>query len=148
MAKLNELRPPKGATHSRKRLGRGPGSGKGKTAGKGHKGAKARSGYKDRAWFEGGQMPLQRRVPKRGFTNRDRTECEIVNVGDLARLTEDLVTPETLHAHGLVNLNRAAPVKLLGKGEAERAFTVRVHRVSEGARGKIEAAGGTVEILD
>jgi large subunit ribosomal protein L15 len=148
MANLNELRPPKGATQSRKRLGRGPGSGKGKTSGKGHKGQKARSGHKNRAWFEGGQMPLQRRVPKRGFTNRNRVDCEIVNVGDLQRLTEDVVTPEILHGHGLVNLNRGVPVKLLGRGEAERAFTVRLHRVSEGAREKIEAAGGTVEILD
>ncbi len=148
MANLHELRPPEGATHSRKRVGRGPGSGKGKTAGKGHKGQKARSGGKRRPWFEGGQMPLQRRVPKRGFHNRSRVECEIVNVGDLERLTEDIVTPEVLHAHGLVSLNRAAPVKLLGKGEVERTFTVRVHRVSEGARKKVEAAGGTVELLD
>jgi large subunit ribosomal protein L15 len=110
MANLNELRPPKGATQSRKRLGRGPGSGKGKTSGKGHKGQKARSGHKNRAWFEGGQMPLQRRVPKRGFTNRNRVDCEIVNVGDLQRLTEDVVTPEFLLGHGLVNLNRGVPV--------------------------------------
>lgn len=148
MANLNELRPPKGATHSRKRLGRGPGSGMGKTAGKGHKGHKARSGFKRRAWFEGGQMPLQRRVPKRGFHNRGRVDCEIVNVADLERVTEDVVTPEVLHAHGIVNLNRAMPVKLLGKGDIDRALTVRVHRVSEGARAKVEAAGGTVEILD
>ena len=148
MSKLNDLRAPKGATHSRKRLGRGPGSGKGKTSGKGHKGQKARSGFKTRPWFEGGQMPLQRRVPKRGFTNRNRVECEIVNVGDLERLTEDLVTPEVLHAHGLVSLNRGAPVKLLGSGEVGRAFTVKLHRVSAGAKAKVEAAGGTVEILD
>lgn len=148
MANLNDLRPPEGATGSRKRLGRGPGSGTGKTAGKGHKGHKARSGFKRRAWFEGGQMPLQRRVPKRGFHNRGRTDCEVINVGDLDRLTEDVVTPETLHAAGLVNLNRAAPVKLLGKGDVGRAFTVRVHRVSEGARAKVESAGGTVELLD
>ena len=148
MSNLNELKPPKGATHARKRLGRGPGSGKGKTSGKGHKGHKARSGFKNRAWFEGGQMPLQRRVPKRGFTNRNRVECEIVNVGDLEKLTEDIVTPEVLHGRGLINLNRGVPVKLLGRGDVEKAYTVRLHRVSAGAREKIEAAGGTVEILD
>ncbi len=148
MANLNELRPPKGATHSRRRLGRGPGSGHGKTAGKGHKGHKARSGFKRRPWFEGGQMPLQRRVPKRGFHNRNRVECEIVNVRDLERVTEDVVTPEVLHSYGIVDLNRAVPVKLLGKGDIDRALTVRVHRVSEGARAKVEEAGGTVEILD
>jgi large subunit ribosomal protein L15 len=148
MANLNDLRPPKGATHSRKRLGRGPGSGSGKTSGKGHKGQKSRSGFKHRAWFEGGQMPLQRRVPKRGFTNRNRVECEIVNVGDLGRVEDDVVTPESLQSAGLVDLGRAVPVKLLGRGEVERALTVQVHRVSDGARAKIEAAGGTVDILD
>ncbi|MEN8375248.1 MAG: 50S ribosomal protein L15 [Gemmatimonadota bacterium] len=148
MSNLNDLRPPEGATHSRKRLGRGPGSGSGKTSGKGHKGQKSRSGFKRRAWFEGGQMPLQRRVPKRGFTSRNRVECEIVNVGDLGRMEDDVVTPQSLHSAGLVDLGRSVPVKLLGRGEVERAFTVQVHRVSDGARAKIEAAGGTVDILD
>lgn len=148
MAELHDLRPPAGATKNRKRKGRGPGSGTGKTAGKGHKGAKARSGYKDRAWFEGGQMPLQRRVPKRGFTNLFPTRYEIVNLVDLERVDEEVITPEVLHQHGLVNLNKGRPVKILGRGEIERKVTVRVHRLSDGARSKIEAAGGTVELLE
>lgn len=148
MAKLHDLRRPEGANKDRKRLGRGPGSGTGKTAGKGHKGAKARTGYSHRPWFEGGQMPLQRRVPKRGFTNNFRTEYDVVNVRDLDRVVGELVTPEVLHQLGLVNLNKNRPVKLLGQGETDRKLTVRVHKVSDGARQKIEAAGGTVELLE
>jgi large subunit ribosomal protein L15 len=148
MVKLSDLRRPAGATHARKRKGRGPGSGKGKTAGRGHKGHKARSGGSTPPGFEGGQMPLQRRVPKRGFNNeRFRTEVETVNLRDLGRVSEDVITPEVLATYRLVRLGKG-PVKLLGQGEVERKVTVRVHAVSSGARAKIEAAGGTVEILE
>lgn len=148
MTKLNDLRPPSGANEGSDRRGRGPGSGSGKTAGRGHKGQKARSGDKQRPWFEGGQMPLLRRVPKRGFTNVFRTECEIVNLGDLHRVVEDVITPEVLHQYGLINLNKNRPVKILGDGDVDRELTVRVHRVSASARSKIEAAGGTIELRE
>ena len=148
MTKLHDLRRPEGANKDRKRLGRGPGSGTGKTAGKGHKGQKARTGSTVHPWFEGGQMPLQRRVPKRGFTNNFRTEYEIVNVRDLERVGEDVVTPEVLHQYGLINLNTRRPVKLLGQGDTDRKLSVRVHKVTAGARQKIEAAGGSVELLE
>jgi large subunit ribosomal protein L15 len=149
MTDLSNLQRPAGSQRERKRLGRGPGSGKGKTSGKGHKGQKARTGHHGTpAWFEGGQMPLQRRLPKRGFTNVFRTEWETVNVHALARLPEDEITPEVLHAHRLVDLGRKRPVKLLGHGNLNRRVTVRVHAASAGARAKIEAAGGTVELLE
>ena len=144
--KLNELKPAKGATHKRKRLGRGPGSGLGKTAGRGHKGYFSRSGSKHRAWFEGGQMPIQRRVPKRGFTNIFRVEYQPVNVGQLERIPDGVdVTPETLFEHGLVR-KRNRPVKLLGDGAIERALTVKVDKCSAKARELIENAGGKVEV--
>jgi len=144
--KLNELKPAPGATHKRKRLGRGPGSGLGKTAGRGHKGYFSRSGSKHRAWFEGGQMPIQRRVPKRGFTNIFRREFQVVNVRFLERLPEGLeVTPETLYDHGLIR-KRSVPVKLLGDGEVTRAYTVRVEKCSAKARELVEQAGGKVEV--
>jgi large subunit ribosomal protein L15 len=149
MTDLSELRRPEGAHRARKRLGRGPGSGLGKTSGKGHKGHKARTGTKTRPWFEGGQMPLQRRVPKRGFKNPFRVEYEIVNLRDLARLGEvETITPELLAEHRLIDLGKRRPVKVLGTGEIERKVTVRAHAVSAGARTKIEAAGGTVELLE
>jgi len=149
MTDLSNLRRPEGAHRARKRLGRGPGSGLGKTSGRGHKGHKARTGTKTRPWFEGGQMPLQRRVPKRGFKNPSRVEYEIVNLRDLARLGEvDTITPEVLAEHRLVDLGKQRPVKVLGTGEIERKVTVRAHAVSAGARTKIEAAGGTVELLE
>ncbi len=147
MADLHDLHRPDGIVDGGKRLGRGPGSGRGKTSGRGHKGHKARTGTPHRPWFEGGQMPIQRRVPKRGFTNIFRTEWETVNVRDLDRIEGDEVTPEVLAAHGLVRLNAGRPVKILGDGELERKLTVRVHGVTKGARAKIEAAGGTVEII-
>jgi large subunit ribosomal protein L15 len=149
MSDLSKLRRPEGAHRDRKRLGRGPGSGKGKTAGKGHKGQKARAGHHGiPAWFEGGQMPLQRRLPKRGFTNPFRTVWEIVNLRDIAPLDEEEVTPEVLDAHRLIDLGRKRPVKVLGEGEIGRAIRLQVHAVSAGARAKIEAAGGSIELLE
>jgi large subunit ribosomal protein L15 len=147
MSDLSNLRRPEGAHRERKRLGRGPGSGTGKTSGKGHKGHKARTGGQTHPWFEGGQMPLQRRVPKRGFTNINKVPFEIVNVGQLAGLDETEITPEVLSAHRLVHLAKG-PVKILGDGAIDRKVTVRVHAVSGAARTKIEAAGGTVELLE
>jgi large subunit ribosomal protein L15 len=149
MSDLSKLRRPEGAHRDRKRLGRGPGSGKGKTAGKGHKGQKARAGHHGiPAWFEGGQMPLQRRLPKRGFTNPFRTVWEIVNLRDIAPLDEEEVTPEVLDAHRLIDLGRKRPVKVLGEGEIGRAIKLQAHAVSAGARAKIEAAGGSIEPLE
>jgi len=148
MSDLSKLARPEGATSPKKRLGRGPGSGTGKTSGKGHKGQKARTGGGVHPWFEGGQMPLQRRLPKRGFTNNFRTEFEIVNVGDLARIEAEEITPEVLNAHRLIDLGKKRPVKLLGDGSIDRKVTIRAHAVSAGARAKIEAAGGSVELLE
>jgi large subunit ribosomal protein L15 len=144
---LHGLTPAKGSTHKKKRVGRGPGSGLGKTAGKGEKGQKSRSGYSRRPGFEGGQMPLVRRVPKRGFTNIFRTEYAVINVGDLAELPEDTgaITPESLAEAGLVRAGR--PLKVLGTGEVGRAVTVTAHKFSKSARAKIEAAGGRCEEL-
>lgn len=140
--KLHELSPAEGSKHARKRVGRGPGSGIGKTSGKGEKGQKSRTGYSGRPGFEGGQMPLVRRVPKRGFTNIWRTEYAVINVGDLADL-EGEITPEILVSHGLVRSGQ--PVKVLGGGEVGKALRVRANKFSKSARAKIEAAGGTCE---
>ncbi len=140
--KLHELSPAKGSTHRRKRVGRGPGSGLGKTAGRGHKGQKSRSGYRGVPGFEGGQMTLIRRVPKRGFTNIFRQEYAVVNLAQLAAL-EGEITPATLLAAGLVR--RGKPVKILGDGKLEKALTVVAHKFSKTARAKIEAAGGRCE---
>ncbi|MFW6331192.1 MAG: 50S ribosomal protein L15 [Gemmatimonadota bacterium] len=148
MTDLSNLRRPKGAAGNSKRVGRGPGSGNGKTAGRGHKGQKARSGARIPAWFEGGQMPLQRRLPKRGFTSHKKNDFEIVNVQDLARVEEDPITPAILHQYGLIDLGRNLPVKVLGKGELEKKVTVKAHAVSAGARKKIEDAGGSIELLE
>ena len=144
--KLNELKPAAGATHKRKRLGRGVGSGLGKTSGRGHKGQGARSGSKRRAWFEGGQMPIQRRIPKRGFTNIFRVEYQPVNVGRLDRIPDGVeITAEVLHEYGLVR-KRNQPVKLLGTGTVDRALTIHVDKCSAAARELIEKAGGKVEV--
>ena len=147
--KLHELSPAKGSKHTRKRLGRGPGSGTGKTAGRGEKGQKSRSGHTHRPGFEGGQMPLVRRVPKRGFTNIWRTEYTVVNLSQLEKLDAttggDEVTPDLLVARGLAR--RGRPVKVLGVGEVGRAYKVKAHRFSKSARAKIEAAGGSCEEL-
>jgi len=148
MSKLSELRRPEGAHRARKRLGRGPGSGLGKTSGRGHKGHKSRTGGNTPRGVEGGQMPLQRRLPKRGFHNPFRKVYEIVNLRDLARLEEETITPEVLASHRLVDLGKGRPVKILGDGRIARKITVRAHAVSAGARAKIEAAGGAVELLE
>ena len=142
--KLHDLSPAPGSTHSRKRVGRGPGSGLGKTSGKGHKGGQSRRGYSVRPGFEGGQMPLIRRVPKRGFTNEFRVEYAVVNVSDLAALGKS-VTPEVLYEHGLVHKGRM--VKVLGNGDIKSAVTVSAHKFSKSAREKIEKAGGKCEEL-
>jgi large subunit ribosomal protein L15 len=143
---LSDLSPAAGARGGRKRIGRGPGSGSGKTAGRGHKGQKARSGGTIPAWFEGGQMPLYRRVPKRGFKPLRRVEYQIVNVWQLAELEETEVSPEVLRRRGLVGSLRR-PVKVLGNGELERSLVVRAHAFSGTARQKIEAAGGSVVVI-
>ena len=142
--KLHDLSPAKGSTHSRKRVGRGKGSGLGKTAGRGHKGGQSRAGYRVHPGFEGGQMPLIRRVPKRGFVNEFRTEYVVINVGKLDGLGAR-VTPELLAERGLVHPKR--PVKVLGQGELKGAVTVAAHKFSASARAKIEAAGGQCEEL-
>ena len=144
---LNNLRPPRGAKHSKKRVGRGQGSGNGKTAGRGHKGAKSRSGFKHKRGFEGGQMPLHRRVPKRGFHNPFREEFEVVNLDTLGERFDAGVdvTPDSMHERGLVG--RAARVKVLARGEIGKALTVRAHKFSGKAAEKIAAAGGRAEVL-
>ena len=142
---LSTLRPPRGSTHARLRVGRGPGSGVGKTSGRGQKGQKARAGGGTRPGFEGGQMPLIRRIPKRGFTNPFKQEAQVVNVRHLGLLAEGAeVTPETLFGAGLVR-RPDTPIKLLGMGEVKRRFVVKGVGVSGSARTKIEAAGGTIE---
>lgn len=141
---LDRLRAPRGAHKEPTRKGRGPGSGLGKTAGRGHKGQRARKSGNVRPGFEGGQMPLTRRVPKRGFTNPFRVPAQAVNVRDLARLPDETVTPATLLAHGLVG-RADRPVKILGTGTAGRAYVVTGCAVSGTARAKIEQAGGRIE---
>ncbi|MBT8207609.1 MAG: 50S ribosomal protein L15 [Acidimicrobiia bacterium] len=143
--KLHDLSPAKGSRRARKRVGRGPGSGTGKTAGRGHKGQRSRSGFSRTAGFEGGQMPLIRRVPKRGFTNIFRTEYSVVNVARLAALDGE-VTPEVLVDSGLAR--KGMPIKVLGNGEIDKALTVSAHKFSESARQKIEAAGGRCEVVE
>ncbi|HEX9052914.1 MAG TPA: 50S ribosomal protein L15 [Anaeromyxobacter sp.] len=142
---LSNLKAPKGANREKTRVGRGQGSGLGKTAGRGGKGQKARSGNMHFEGFEGGQMPLQRRLPKFGFNNIHRRELEEVQVGDLEGLT-GTVDPAALKAAGLVRGNRDGVV-VLGKGELKSAVTIKVHRVTSGAREAIEKAGGKIELI-
>jgi large subunit ribosomal protein L15 len=142
---LSNLKAPKGANRAKTRVGRGQASGLGKTAGRGGKGQKARSGNMHFEGFEGGQMPLQRRLPKFGFKNIHRRELEEVQVGDLEGLT-GTVDPAALKAAGLVRGNRDGVV-VLGKGELKSTVTVKVHRVTAGAREAIEKAGGTIELI-
>ena len=145
--RLEDLKPAQGAHKKAKRVGRGVGSGSGKTAGKGHKGQKARSGGVKGAGFEGGQMPLQRRIPKRGFTNIFRKEYAIVNLDDLAKVTgSDPVTPEMLKQKGLIN-DMKDGLKVLGTGELKAKLTVRAHKFSKSAMEKIQAAGGKAEVI-
>ncbi len=146
MAELHDLSPTPGSHRDRKRLGRGPGSGTGKTSGRGEKGQKSRSGGSIAPGFEGGQMPLHRRIPKRGFHSRNRVEYQVVNVGDLGAL-EGEVTPETLRAAGLIRSLRK-PVKVLGNGDLEVKLQVTAHAFSESARKKIESAGGQAIVPD
>ncbi|NOQ65655.1 MAG: 50S ribosomal protein L15 [Desulfobacterales bacterium] len=142
---LGNLSPNKGANRERKRVGRGQGSGRGKTATRGHKGSKSRSGYGARPGFEGGQMPLQRRLPKRGFNNIFRKEYTIVQLSDLEVFEPgSRVDREALIQKGLID-KRSILVKVLANGELSKSLTVAVDKISQGARTKIEAAGGTVE---
>lgn len=145
--KLNELSPPKGARKAVKRLGRGPGSGHGKTAGRGSNGQKARSGGNIRPGYEGGQMPLQRRLPKRGFTNIFKKEYVIVNIRDLGRFEKGAVVDKAaLMEAGLLRRNSDS-VKLLGQGAIDYPLVLKVDRCSRSAREKLEAAGGKVEVI-
>ena len=145
---LNNLRPPKGMKHAKKRIGRGQGSGHGKTATRGHKGAKSRSGFHYKRGFEGGQMPLHRRVPKRGFHNPFRVEYEVVNLDTLAARFDagTVVTPELLREGGLIPGGKR-PVKVLARGDISKKLTVRAHKFSGKAAEKIAAAGGAAETL-
>ena len=145
--RLHDLRPRPGARHRKKRLGCGESSGHGKTSGKGHKGQKARSGGSIRIGFEGGQMPLIRRAPRRGFNNAAfSTDYAPVNLRDLAKISVDRVDESLLRSMGIVK-GRWAGVKLLGEGEIARGVTLVVHAVSASARAKVEAAGGKIEIV-
>ncbi len=145
--KLHELSPAPGSTKERKRIGRGAGSGQGKTAGKGHKGQLARAGRGMRAGFEGGQMPLQRRVPKRGFNNIFGTEYAIVNISALDAFNDgETVTVETLVEKGIVKKTLDG-VKILGNGEITKKLTVQANAFSDSAKSKIEAAGGKAEVI-
>ena len=143
--RLSDVRRPRGAVKARKRVGRGPGSGHGKTSCRGHKGQKAR--YKIHPWLEGGQMPLQRRVPKRGFRNRFATKFQVLNLKDLERFSGDRrVDPEALEDAGLVKVSRG-PIKVLAGGKISRPLEIVVHAASRKARDKIEAAGGKLELI-
>lgn len=144
--KIQDLRPAKGARKKGKRVGRGPGSGLGKTAGRGHKGQKSRSGGGVRPGFEGGQMPLQRRLPKRGFKNPFHREYAILNIKDIDRFGLDTVTPEALLDGGLIKSVKDG-IKVLGTGELGRAVNVKAHAFSASALKKIQAAGGAAEVI-
>jgi large subunit ribosomal protein L15 len=145
---LSNLKPPKGAKHSKKRVGRGQGSGQGTQAGRGHKGAKSRSGFKHKRGFEGGQMPLHRRVPKRGFHNPFRIEYAVVNLDTIADRFDigTVVTPDLLREKGLVP-GGTARVKVLARGDIAKGLTIRAHKFSGKAAEKIAAAGGVAETL-
>ena len=147
--KLHELKPAKGATHKVKRIGRGDGSGHGGTSTKGTKGAQARTGYKSKMAHEGGQMPIQRRLPKRGFKNPNRIEYKVINLGQVEQLAAKYsiteFTLENLYINGLIG--QTDRVKLLGNGEIKGKFTFKVNAVSEKAKSAVEAAGGSVEIV-
>lgn len=146
--KLHELHPAEGSVKNRKRIGRGPGSGTGKTSGKGHKGQNARSGGGVRPGFEGGQLPLFRRLPKRGFSNANfKREYAVINLSDLNRFNDgDVVTPELLKEMGIVK-KQLCGIKVLGNGTLEKKVTVKAHKFSESAKEKIETSGGKVEVI-
>ena len=147
--KLHELRPAKGATHKVKRIGRGDGSGHGGTSTKGTKGGQSRAGYKSKMAHEGGQMPIQRRLPKRGFNNIHRVEYKVLNLGQVEQLAAKYdfkeISVENLYINGLISQNDK--VKILGNGELKSKFTFKVNAVSEKAKSAIEANGGSVEIV-
>jgi len=145
---LSHLKPAEGSKHSKKRVGRGHGTGQGVQAGRGHKGAQSRSGYSFKRGFEGGQMPLHRRIPKRGFHNLFRVEYAVVNLDTLAERFEAgaTVTPEALVEAGLIN-NARRPIKVLARGDMSKQLTVRAHKFSGKAAEKIVAAGGAAEVL-
>ena len=144
--KLGELKPAKGSTHSKKRVGRGHGSGLGRNAGRGDKGYHSRSGSKHRPWFEGGQMPLHRRVPKRGFSNfLFKKEYQIVNISDLDKIESELIDPSVMRENGLVNY-ALRPIKVLGNGELNKKVNVTASAFSSSATKKIEKKGGIVTI--
>jgi large subunit ribosomal protein L15 len=144
---LSNLSPPKGSVKTRKRVGRGPGSGHGKTSCRGHKGQKSRSGGSIRPGFEGGQMPLARRLPKRGFTNIFKKQYALIQVRDLMTFEKgSVIDPGVLLESGLVS-KLLDGVKLLGNGDIDRPLTVKVHKCSQAAQAKIVAAGGTVEVI-
>ncbi len=145
--KLHDIKPSKGANRKRKRIGRGPGSGSGVTAGKGHKGQKSRSGYSRKIGFEGGQMPLYRRLPKRGFRNIFAKKYAIVNVQDLNCFEEGtIVTPVMAQEQGLVKKIHSG-LRILGQGKLEKKLTVKAHHFTQSARQKIEEMGGSIEVL-
>jgi large subunit ribosomal protein L15 len=145
---LNNLHPAKGSTHKKKRLGRGPGTGLGKTAGRGNKGQKSRSGYSSKTGFEGGQMPLHRRLPKRGFTNIFKKQWIEVSLGALENsfAADDEITPEVLHQRGIIKKAKH-DIVVLGNGEVTKALKVSAHRFTKSAREKIEKAGGTASVI-
>jgi len=147
--KLHELKPAKGATHKTKRIGRGDGSGHGGTSTKGTKGQQSRTGYKSKMAHEGGQMPIQRRIPKRGFKNPHRVEYKVFNVGQVEQLAQKYnlveISLENLYINGLIN--HTDRVKILGNGELKGKFTFKVNAISEKAKSAVEAAGGSVEIV-
>ena len=145
---LNNLRPAKGSTHKKKRLGRGPGTGLGKTAGRGHKGQKSRSGYSSKVGFEGGQMPLHRRLPKRGFTNIFKKQWIEVSLEALDRSFDanTEITPEVMHHRGIIKKAKH-DIVVLGNGEVSKSLKVSAHRFTKSAREKIEKAGGAVTVI-
>ena len=145
---LSNLKPAEGSKHSKKRIGRGHGTGQGVQAGRGHKGAKSRSGFKFKRGFEGGQMPLHRRVPKRGFHNPFRVEYEVVNLDTLGLKFDagTVITPDLLREHGLVP-GGSGKVKVLARGDVAKALTIKAHKFSGKAAEKIAAAGGSTEVL-
>ena len=145
--KLDSLKPSKGSIKNKKRIGRGHGSGLGKTSGRGHKGAGQRSGNKRRAWFEGGQMPLARRLPRRGFTNIFKEEIQIVNISDLNRIEKNSeIDPVVLQENGMIR-SSLKPVKILGEGDIDKKLNVTASAFSASAKNKIEKAGGTATTL-
>ena len=147
--KLHTLRPAKGATHKEKRIGRGEASGKGGTSTKGNKGGQSRAGYKSKMAHEGGQMPIQRRIPKRGFKNPDRVEYKVLNLGQIDHIVEKYgiteISPENLYINGLLSQNDL--IKILGNGELKGKVSFKVNAISEKAKAAVEAAGGSVEIV-